>query len=78
MDAQHFKAPFLRHTDIWKLADELRARFLPHGSLPVPVGVTITDYRIISEFKREEIPSDMKQLISALDVFRSGTATLIT
>ena len=30
------------------------------------------------EFKREEIPSDMKQLISNLDLFRSGAATLIT
>ena len=41
-------------------------------------GVTLTDYRIINEFKREEIPSDMKQLISDLDLFRSGSATLIT
>jgi hypothetical protein len=37
MDAQHFKAPFLRRTDIWKQADELRERLLPHGTLPVPV-----------------------------------------
>jgi hypothetical protein len=41
-------------------------------------GITLTDYRIISEFKREEIPADMKQLVSNLDIFRSGTATLIT
>jgi energy-coupling factor transporter ATP-binding protein EcfA2 len=41
-------------------------------------GITLTDYRIINEFKREEIPADMKQLISNLDVFRSGAATLIT
>lgn len=37
MDAQHFKAPYLRRTDIWKQADELRERFLPQGALPVPV-----------------------------------------
>ena len=41
-------------------------------------GVTLTDYRIISEFKREEIPADMKQLVSDLDTFRSGTGTLLT
>lgn len=41
-------------------------------------GITLTDYRIINEFKREEIPADMKQLISGLDLFRSGAATLIT
>jgi energy-coupling factor transporter ATP-binding protein EcfA2 len=41
-------------------------------------GITLTDYRIINEFKREEIPTDMKQLISDLDLFRSGVATLIT
>jgi hypothetical protein len=40
-------------------------------------GITITDYRIINEYKREEIPDDMKQLVSNLDVFRSGAATLI-
>jgi hypothetical protein len=36
MDAQHFKAPYLRRTDIWKQADELR----PHlRRLPVtPTG----------------------------------------
>lgn len=37
MDAQHFKAPFLRRTDIWGQADELRERFLPKDKLPVPV-----------------------------------------
>jgi hypothetical protein len=41
-------------------------------------GTTITDYRIISEFKRDEIPADMKQLVSDLDTFRSGTGTLLT
>lgn len=41
-------------------------------------GITLTDYRIINDFKREEIPSDMKQLISSLDLFRTGAATLIT
>lgn len=41
-------------------------------------GITLTDYRIINEFKRDEIPVDMKQLISDLDLFRSGAATLIT
>ena len=37
MDAQHFKAPYLRRTDISKQADELRQRLLPQGTLPVPV-----------------------------------------
>jgi len=37
MDAQHFKAPYLRRTDIWKQADELRERLLPQATLPVPV-----------------------------------------
>jgi len=37
MDARHFKAPYLRRTDIWKQADELRQRLLPQGKLPVPV-----------------------------------------
>jgi hypothetical protein len=37
MDAQHFKAPYLRRKDIWKHADELRERLLPGGTLPVPV-----------------------------------------
>ena len=37
MDAQHFKAPYLRRPDIWKQADELRERLLPQGTLPVPV-----------------------------------------
>jgi len=37
MDAQQFKAPYLRRTDIWKQADELRERLLPQGTLPVPV-----------------------------------------
>jgi hypothetical protein len=36
MDAQHFKTPYLRRTDIWKQADELRGRFLPQATLPVP------------------------------------------
>jgi hypothetical protein len=44
----------------------------------VEYGITLTDYRIISEFKREEVPDDMKRLISDLDVFRSGAATLIS
>ena len=37
MDARHFKAPYLRRTDIWKQADELRQRLLPQATLPVPV-----------------------------------------
>jgi len=37
MDAQRFKAPYLRRTDIWRQADELRQRLLPQGTLPVPV-----------------------------------------
>ena len=37
MDAQQFKAPYLRRTDIWKQADEMRQKFLPQGTLPVPV-----------------------------------------
>lgn len=41
-------------------------------------GVSLTDYRIADEFKRDEIPMDMKQLVERLEVFRSGTATLIT
>lgn len=37
MDARHFKTPYLRLVDIWKQADDLRERFLPQGTLPVPV-----------------------------------------
>jgi hypothetical protein len=37
MDAQHFKAPFLKRTDIWQQADRLRDRLLPQDKLPVPV-----------------------------------------
>lgn len=37
MDAQHFKAPYLRRTDILRQADELRQRQLPQGTLPVLV-----------------------------------------
>jgi hypothetical protein len=37
MDAQHFKAPYFRRTDIWKQADELRQCLLPQNTLPVPV-----------------------------------------
>ena len=37
MDAQHFKAPYLRRTDIWQQADELRQRPLPRNTHPVPV-----------------------------------------
>lgn len=36
MDARHFKAPYLRRSDIWKQADELRQRLLPQATLPVP------------------------------------------
>jgi hypothetical protein len=41
-------------------------------------GVSVTDYRIIDEFKREEVPEDLKKLIENLEVFRTGRATLIT
>jgi hypothetical protein len=37
MDARHFKAPYLRRTDIWKEADGLRQRLLTQATLPVPV-----------------------------------------
>ena len=37
MDARHFKAPHLRHTDIWEQAEELRQRLPPLATLPVPV-----------------------------------------
>ena len=37
MDAQHFKAPFLKRTDIWQQVDRLRDRLLPRDKLPVPV-----------------------------------------
>lgn len=37
MDARHFKAPYLRRTGIWKVADELRQRLLPQNTLPLPV-----------------------------------------
>lgn len=37
MDPQHFKAPWLRRSDIWRQADELRQRWWPSDALPVPV-----------------------------------------
>jgi hypothetical protein len=40
--------------------------------------VSLTDYRLADEFKRDEIPEDMKQLVERLEVFRTGAATLIT
>jgi hypothetical protein len=37
MDAKRFKAPFLRRSQIWEKADELRSRFPACATLPVPV-----------------------------------------
>lgn len=37
MDPRRFKAPFLRRSQIWEKADELRSRFPSCASLPVPV-----------------------------------------
>ena len=46
---------------------------------PVWMAVARTvDYRLADEFKRDEIPEDMKQLVERLEVFRTGAATLIT
>ena len=41
-------------------------------------GVSLTDYRLADEFKRDEVPEDMKQLVERLEVFRTGAGTLIT
>src|SRR5437867_4699590 len=37
MDPRWFKAPFLRRSQIWEKADELRSRFPSCAKLPVPV-----------------------------------------
>jgi energy-coupling factor transporter ATP-binding protein EcfA2 len=39
--------------------------------------VGLTDYRIIGGIKREEIPSDLGDLIRRLEAFRTGNTTLI-
>jgi len=33
-------------------------------------GITLTDYKIIDEFKTEEIPMDIKTLLSRLELYR--------
>jgi len=38
-------------------------------------GITLTDYRIIDEFKSEEVPSDLLDLLRSLDDYRHQKRT---
>jgi len=38
-------------------------------------GITLTDYRIIDEFKSEEVPADLLDLLTSLDDYRSKKRT---
>ena len=35
-------------------------------------GVSLTDHRIVSEFAREEVPTDLRELLEGLDRYRQG------
>ena len=67
MDARHFKAPYLRRTDIWKQADELRLRLLPRATLPVPV-LDLAEF----DFKLELVPKANLRRAGDIDALLMG------
>lgn len=64
-------------SDHWDSLDE-RLKVVPgkaalanlRGIVQAAYGVSLTDVRIIGEFREDEIPSDLKDLLMALDGFR--------